>query len=71
MKTWFQNRRMKWKKDAKQTKQAESSDGQTRNEAETSNEDKKRIGEASCVMDSEEVEIKRESEQSLVEVLVH
>lgn len=71
VKTWFQNRRMKWKKDAKQTKQAESSDGQTRNDAETSNEDKKRIGEASCVMDSEEVEIKRESEQSLVEVLVH
>ena len=71
VKTWFQNRRMKWKKDAKQTKQAESSDGQTRNDAETSNEDKKRVGEASCVMDSEEVEIKRESEQSLVEVLVH
>ena len=66
VKTWFQNRRMKWKKDAKQNKQAESSDGQTRNDAETNTEDKKRNGEASCVMDSEEVEIKRESEQSLV-----
>ena len=64
MKTWFQNRRMKWKKDAKQTNQAES--GETRNEAETDNEDKKRNEEASCVMDSEEVEIKRESELSLV-----
>ena len=66
MKTWFQNRRMKWKKDAKQAKQAESGSGETRNEAETDNEDKKRNGEASCVMDSEEVEIKRESELSLV-----
>lgn len=62
VKTWFQNRRMKWKKEAKHNQQAENTEGGF-TQAESDNTDKKRCGEIK-EMDNERVQIKREDEQS-------
>ena len=62
VKTWFQNRRMKWKKDAKHNKQVESGDGVFPH-AENESAGKKRSGEIRET-ESENVQIiKREDEQ--------
>ena len=61
VKTWFQNRRMKWKKEAKHNKQAESTEGEFAH-AQNDNVDKKNIEEVRAI-EGEKVQIKRENEQ--------
>lgn len=60
VKTWFQNRRMKWKKDTKQNKQAEGLDGECAH-PQRSNEGEK-SGEEVRELASEKALIKREDE---------
>lgn len=65
VKTWFQNRRMKWKKDTKQNKQAGSMEGEcTHAEDDTAGERVKSRGEevGREIMASEKVLVKREEE---------
>ena len=64
VKTWFQNRRMKWKKDAKHSKQAESVQGGSIAHVENDNVDRRRSGEVR-EMENENAQIKkREGEQA-------
>ena len=46
VKTWFQNRRMKWKKDTKQSKQADWVEGESAQTGERGNADRRRSVEA-------------------------
>lgn len=60
VKTWFQNRRMKWKKDSKQSKPTGSMEGESAH-TENDNRENKR-GKEEREMTSEKVLIKREEE---------
>ena len=65
VKTWFQNRRMKWKKDTKQNKQAGSMEGEcAQAEDDTAGERVKSRSEevGREIMASEKVLVKREEE---------
>lgn len=59
VKTWFQNRRMKWKKDTKQNKQADCVEGESAPAREHENTDRRRSGEA-IEIDYQNDMIKRE-----------
>lgn len=60
VKTWFQNRRMKWKKDSKQSKPTGNMEGESAH-TENDNRENKR-GKEEREMTSEKVLIKREEE---------
>lgn len=59
VKTWFQNRRMKWKKDTKQNKQADCVEGESAKAREHENAERRRSGET-IEMEYQNDMIKRE-----------